>query len=109
MNTKENLKISIVGIGNGGCNIISHLTNKNFNQVELIAIDINLQLFNEIKSVKQFEIKKSLDLGLNSILENDSSSENLRNIKDNLKEKDVVFIVSTLGGETGIYVPSMVC
>ena len=108
MNTNKNLKISIIGIGNGGCNIISHLTNKNFSQVELIAIDVNLQLFNEIKSVKQFELKKSLDLGLNSILEDDLSSENFRNIKGNLEENDVVFIVSTLGGETGIYVPSIV-
>ena len=43
MNTNKNLKISTIGIGNGGCNIISYLANKNFNQTDLIAIDTNLQ------------------------------------------------------------------
>ena len=56
MNTNKNLKISTIGIGNGGCNIISYLANKNFNQTDLIAIDTNLQSLNN----STFAHKRSL-------------------------------------------------
>ncbi|KLE03989.1 hypothetical protein N5T96_05165 [Aliarcobacter butzleri] len=112
MNTNKNLKISTIGIGNGGCNIISYLANKNFNQTDLIAIDTNLQSLNEIKFVKKIELKKvlieNMNLGLNLTEVKYSNLESYKNLKENLKSNDVVFIVSTFGGKTGTIVSSII-
>jgi cell division GTPase FtsZ len=44
MNITKTLKISVLGIGSGACNTISHMINKDFNQALLIAMNTDIKV-----------------------------------------------------------------
>ena len=56
----KTLKISVVGVGNGGCNTITHMTNKDFNQALLIAMNTDIKSLNITDSTKKIQLGKSL-------------------------------------------------
>lgn len=105
-------KISVVGIGNGGCNIITHMTNKDFNQALLIAMNTDIKSLDITNSTKKIQLGKSLTKGLGSGMNPNigelSANESYEEIKESLKDSDIVFIVSAFGGGTGSGASSIV-
>lgn len=105
MNITKTLKISLVGIGGGGCNTISHITNKDFNQALLIAMNTDIKSLDITNSTKKIQLGKTttkgLGSGMNPSIGEMSAIENYEEIKQSLKDSDIVFIVSAFGGGTG--------
>lgn len=105
MNITKTLKISVVGIGGGGCNIISHITNKDFNQALLIAMNTDIKSLEITNSTKKIQLgkisTKGLGSGMNPSIGEMSAIESYEEIKQSLKDSDIVFIVSAFGGGTG--------
>lgn len=105
MNITKTLKISLVGIGGGGCNTISHITNKDFNQALLIAMNTDIKSLDITNSTKKIQLGKTttkgLGAGMNPSIGEMSAIESYEEIKQSLKNSDIVFIVSAFGGGTG--------
>ena len=105
MNITKTLKISIVGIGSGGCNTISHMTNKDLNQALLIAMNTDIKVLNIVNSTKKIQLgkitTKGLGAGMNPSIGEMAAIESYEEIKQSLKGSDIVFIVSAFGGGTG--------
>jgi len=105
MNITKTLKISVVGIGGGGCNTISHIANKDFNQALLIAMNTDINVLNITNSTKKIQLgkitTKGLGAGMNPSIAKRSAIESYEEIKQSLKDSDIVFIVSAFGGGTG--------
>ncbi len=105
MNITKTLKISVVGIGGGGCNTISHITNKDFNQALLIAMNTDIKSLEITNSTKKIQLGKTttkgLGSGMNPSIGEMSAIESYEEIKQSLKNSDIVFIVSAFGGGTG--------
>jgi len=57
-------KISVVGVGNGGCNAITHMTNKDFNQALLIAANTDIKSLDVTNSTKKILLGKLTAKGL---------------------------------------------
>lgn len=105
MNITKTLKISVVGIGGGGCNTISHMTNKDFNQALLIAMNTDIKSLDITNSTKKIQLgkisTKGLGAGMNPSIGEMSAIESYEEIKQSLKDSDIIFIVSAFGGGTG--------
>ena len=102
----ENLaKITLIGVGGGGCNMIDNYCEKNKYKIKIIAANTDSQVLNEsIAPVKiQLGIKttKGLGAGMNPIVGETAAEESSRDIMEQLSESDMVFICAGLGGGTG--------
>ncbi len=98
-------KIAVLGVGNVGGKVIQHIINKNFNEVDLILLDSELQELNLSEAPKKIQLGKKLlkglGAGVNPELGRDSVIESYDEIKNALKDMDIVFVVAGLGGGTG--------
>ncbi len=105
MNITKTLKISVVGIGGGACNTISHMINKDFNQALLIAMNTDKKVLDITNSTKKIQLgkitTKGLGAGMNPTTGEMAAMETYEEIKQSLKDSDIVFIVSAFGGGTG--------
>jgi len=109
-NTNEfNIKIKILGVGGGGCNMIEHLREKYLQDfsaeyIDLIAINTDIQVLNNSQS-KTIAIGKNLTKGLGAGMRpeigRDAALENYEEIVEELEGADMVFIASGMGGGTG--------
>ncbi|WP_068268906.1 cell division protein FtsZ [Caviibacter abscessus] len=100
-NTEEpKAKIRIVGVGGAGGNIINNMIDSNITGVEYVAINTDYQDLN--KSKAQYKISIG-HLGAGGtpetarVLAEDKKSE----IKNVLKDQDMIFVTAGMGGGTG--------
>jgi len=103
---KYNLaKIKVVGIGGAGNNAVSRMFDYFPRQVDLIAINTDVQDLNYTKAKKKIHIGKNLTKGLgtgmNPDLGRQAAEENRSEITESLKGADMVFITAGCGGGTG--------
>ncbi|OIO45436.1 MAG: cell division protein FtsZ [Parcubacteria group bacterium CG1_02_36_42] len=103
---KYNLaKIKVVGIGGAGNNTVSRMFDYFPRQVDLIAINTDVQDLNYTKAKKKIHIGKNLTKGLgtgmNPDLGRQAAEENRSEITESLKGADMVFITAGCGGGTG--------
>lgn len=103
---KYNLaKIKVVGIGGAGNNAVSRMFDYFPRQVDLIAINTDVQDLNYTKAKKKIQIGKNLTKGLgtgmNPELGRQAAEENRSEITEVLKGADMVFITAGCGGGTG--------
>lgn len=112
MNIIKTEKISVVGVGGGAGNVISHIATKEFNKIDLIAINTDITSLNKVFKAKKIQIgkkqTKGLGSGMNPKIGRDSAIENYEDIKESLKDSNIVFIVSTLGGGTSSFASCIV-
>ena len=98
-------KIKVVGIGGGGGNAISRMYDFFPRQVEVIAINTDIQDLQNTQARKRIRIGKNLTKGLgtgmNPDLGRQSAEENREEITEALKGADMVFITAGFGGGTG--------
>jgi cell division protein FtsZ len=97
--------IKIIGAGGAGNNMVSWLYKKGIKGAEIIACNTDQQHLNITESDKKFLIGRDITkgLGCGGFPEKgaEAAKESLQDIKDCLKNSDMVFICSGMGGGTG--------
>ena len=98
-------KISVIGVGGGGCNMINHMITEGSHKIDLIVANTDLQVLHISKAPKKIQLglklTKGLGAGMKPEIGRDSAVESYEDIKNTLKGADIVFIAAGLGGGTG--------
>lgn len=106
------VNIKVVGIGGGGNNAIREMTLQGMNNLDLIAINTDIQALSLSKAGLKIQIGKSLTSGLgtggNPELGKKAAEEDKDKISKAVENADIVFITAGMGGGTGTGVSSVV-
>jgi cell division protein FtsZ len=98
-------KIKVIGVGGSGGSAINRMIDAGIKGVEFIAVNTDVQALHYNKASKKLHIGKSITRGLgsgmNPELGRQSAEESQNEIRDLLKDTDMVFITCGLGGGTG--------
>jgi len=108
-NAKENVCImKVVGVGGGGNNAVNRMIEEKLDGVEFIAINTDKQvLYGDAGSKAGLKIQigekltKGLGAGANPEIGKKAAEESTEEIKQALKDTNMVFITSGMGGGTG--------
>jgi len=98
-------KITVMGVGGGGCNSINRMIDAGIKGVEFIAVNTDKQALRSCKATKKIVIGEKLtggrgagavpEIGEKAALETEEV------LKDTLKHSNMVFIAAGMGGGTG--------
>ena len=98
-------KIIVVGVGGGGCNSVNRMIEAGVSGVEFISVNTDKQALRSCKSTKKLVIGEKLtggrgagatpDIGEKAALESETE------IKEALRDANMVFIAAGMGGGTG--------
>jgi len=98
-------KIRVIGIGGAGNNMVGWLYNKGIKGAEILACNTDQQHLNMINADRKFLLGKSVTrgLGCGGFPEKgaESAKESLQEIKECLRQSDMVFVCAGMGGGTG--------
>ena len=98
-------KIKVVGVGGGGGSGVNRMVDAGVKGVEFIAVNTDVQALHYNKASKKLHIGKSitrgLGAGMNPELGRQAAEESQNEIRDALKDADMVFVTCGLGGGTG--------
>lgn len=98
-------KIKVVGVGGGGGSAINRMVESGIRGVEFVAINTDIQALHYNKAKEKIHIGKSvtkgLGAGMNPELGKAAAEESENEIKEALKDCDMVFVTCGLGGGTG--------
>jgi len=101
--TGGNLKV--LGIGGAGCNAINRMIEDNIAGVDFIAVNTDIQVLKKSLSKKRIaigtKITKGLGAGAKPEIGEKSAIESSDEIRESLKDTDMVFITAGMGGGTG--------
>lgn len=110
LNTKDQTvygqaNIKVIGVGGGGTNATSWLAKKGVQGAEIIAINTDKQHLDMQEADRKILIGKSLTRGLGCggfpDKGREAAKEQISELKDALKDIDMVFITAGMGGGTG--------
>ncbi len=97
--------IKVFGAGGGGGNAVSWLYKKGIQGAEIIAANTDQQHLNIINADRKILIGRELTRGLGAggypNVGREAAKESIHEIKDALKDSDMVFICAGMGGGTG--------
>ncbi len=98
-------KISVVGIGGGGCNTIERMTEVGITGAETFAVNTDAQdLLNAIADKKLLigrELTRGLGSGSDPSVGESAARESIEELEDVLHDSDLIFITCGMGGGTG--------
>lgn len=100
-------RIAAIGVGGGGSNMINHLAKKENlrEEITLIAANTDMQHLSKNKARQKIQLGKKLTKGLgagaNPQKGRAAAEESVSEITDVLRDYDMVFISTGLGGGTG--------
>jgi cell division protein FtsZ len=98
-------KIKVIGVGGSGNNAVSRMMTSRIKGVELVAINTDVQHLQKTRAHRKLRIgrnaTKGLGTGMDSCLGREAAQEDQDLIKEILKDTDLIFITSGLGGGTG--------
>ncbi len=98
-------KIKVIGVGGAGGSVVMRMIENGVKGVEFIAVNTDVQALHYNKANKKLHIGKSitrgLGAGMNPDLGKQSAEESQNEIRDALKDTDMVFVTCGLGGGTG--------
>src|SRR3989338_485938 len=97
--------IKVIGVGGAGNNMVGWLYNKGIKGAEILACNTDKQHLDMINADRKFLTGKTITkgLGCGGFPEKgaDAAKESLQEIKDCLKDSDMVFVCAGMGGGTG--------
>ncbi|MBI2670768.1 cell division protein FtsZ [Candidatus Woesearchaeota archaeon] len=97
--------MKVIGIGGGGCNAVSWLFRKGIQGAEVIAMNTDKQHLDISEGDHKILIGRELTRGLGAggFFETgrEAAKEALYEIKESLKDSDMVFVCAGMGGGTG--------
>jgi len=98
-------KIKVIGVGGSGGSAINRMVDTDVRGVEFIAINTDVQALHYNKAAKKLHIGKTvtrgLGAGMNPELGKQAAEESQNEIREILKDADMVFITCGMGGGTG--------
>ncbi len=98
-------KIKVVGVGGGGGTAVNRMIDAGVKGVEFIAVNTDVQALHYNKANTKLHIGKSitrgLGAGMNPELGMQAAEESQNEIRDALKDADMVFVTCGMGGGTG--------
>lgn len=98
-------RIKVIGVGGGGGNAINTMVESKLLGVEFIAANTDLQALEHSRADFKLQIgpetSKGLGAGANPERGKDSAEESVDEIRESLKNSDMVFVTAGLGGGTG--------
>jgi cell division protein FtsZ len=98
-------KIKVVGVGGGGGSSVNRMVESGIKGVEFLAVNTDVQALHYNKANKKLHIGKSitrgLGAGMNPELGRQAAEESQNEVRDALKDTDMVFVTCGLGGGTG--------
>jgi len=98
-------KIKVIGVGGGGCNAIQRMVDGNIQGVELIAANTDAQALETIKVKNKIQLGPNLTRGLgagsNPERGKDAAKESEEEIRNALKDSELIIVTCGMGGGTG--------
>lgn len=98
-------KIIIAGVGGAGNNAINRMYDENIQGVKLIGFNTDKQALNLCKVEKTMQLgaisTKGLGAGAKPEVGEKAAEENVEEIKEMIKDADMVFVTCGMGGGTG--------
>lgn len=98
-------KIKVIGVGGAGCNTIDRLMRAKIKHVELVSINTDAQDLKKKAADFKLRIGEKLTKGLGAGMKPEigrlSAKESIKGIEESLKDSDIIFLTSGLGGGTG--------
>jgi len=95
----------VVGVGHAGSNIVRQLMNIGITGADCIAVDTDIQSLNMVRATQKLVIggktTQGLGTGGNPAVGRIAIKESKKRLGNLLKDRDVAFIVTGLGGGTG--------
>lgn len=99
------VKIKVVGVGGSGGSAVNRMINSKIKGVEFIAVNTDVQALHFSKAAKKINIGKQITRGLGAGMDPElgkkAVEESQNEVRDALKDADMVFITCGLGGGTG--------
>ena len=101
----EQAKITVLGIGGGGGNSVSHMIKSGIKGVNFICANTDAQDLSKIHSAKKIvlgqELTKGLGAGNDPEKGKAATEESIEEIKKHLENTEMLFIAAGMGGGTG--------
>lgn len=105
INDQNLVKIKVVGAGGSGNNTLNRMIESRVENVEFLAVNTDHQALNNSKADMKIQIgvktTNGLGAGANPEIGRLSMEENVDELKDVLKETDMLFLTAGMGGGTG--------
>lgn len=102
---RSHVNIKVIGVGGSGCATIDRMMKSKLSNIELIAINTDIQSLTHVSAHKKLRIGKSitkgLGTGMNIELGQQAAEASKKEIAEILRGADIVFIICGLGGGTG--------
>jgi cell division protein FtsZ len=97
--------IKVIGVGGAGGNMVSWLYKKGIKGAEIAVVNTDKQHLDVHEADRKVLIGRDLSKGLgaggNPNVGGEAAKENLQEIKDIIKDSDMVFVCAGMGGGTG--------
>ena len=97
--------LKVIGVGGGGGNAVNRMIDNDVHGVEYIAINTDCQVLRLSKADVRIpigsELTKGLGAGANPAIGRRAAEESEQEIREVLKDTDLVFITAGMGGGTG--------
>ena len=98
-------KITLIGIGGGGCNMIDNYCEKNKYKIKIISSNTDIQVLEKTNAPFKIQLgvktTKGLGAGMNPHIGEAAAIESYDDILKELSGSDMVFVCAGLGGGTG--------
>jgi len=98
-------KIKVVGVGGCGCNAINNLVKKGITNVELIAVNTDIQSLSECRAQIKIQAGKNLTKGLGAGAKPEVGQKAVEEVSDEIAKfiegSDLVFVTAGMGKGTG--------
>jgi cell division protein FtsZ len=98
-------KITLIGVGGGGCNMIDNYCEKNNYLIKIIASNTDAQVLSKTKAPYSLQLgektTKGLGAGMNPDVGRAAAEESKDKIIGLINNSDMIFICAGLGGGTG--------
>ena len=98
-------KIKVIGVGGSGGNVVNRMIQSKIKGIDFVAINTDVQALHHSLAPVKLHIGRAITRGLGAGMDPEigrrSAEENQNEIRDILKDSDMVFITCGLGGGTG--------
>ncbi len=101
---RDTAKIKVIGVGGGGCNAVQHMLSANFEGVDFVCANTDVQALRTQGGITLqigASITKGLGAGANPEIGKQAALEDQERIREVLEGADMVFITAGMGGGTG--------
>ena len=101
----EGAKIKVIGVGGGGNNAVDRMIEAGVTRAEFICVNTDAQQLSNVKASTVLQIGKKLTSGLGAgakpEIGRQAAEETKDEIKNIVKDADMVFVTAGMGGGTG--------